>query len=724
MAPAGAFHTDPLADALAVGYDGTARVLVHGTIDGGLTFDRFTGTSGPIGRPTTVEAFEHPDTSYRNWHDGSVAYGDGYAISTFDAAEPSGQGFEIHHRVFDMIGPSGTPVPSFLEPGGGGFTICPDDHDPTAPGTEADDALAWNGSTFVVAKACEDGLRVFTLDTTGNATAQAAGPGVTGGIALASVGGGSLVVWSQGAVGSRDIRALRLDVDGLAVGSPFTVAGGPADQTDPVVAASSTGYLVGWSVPDHNGDLAVRTVSGTGALGASHTLVNEGHKQFGLQFAPGGGGTWFSAWADGRSPANNERAVYGTKLSAAGVPTQVGGRVLVASTGQFVPDPGLAPGPDGTAVLSWLRVHEGASRRLDTSGQPVGAVTEVGRAPVPQSCVDVAAGSGQYLVTWHETRVIGDTKVFAQRYTAAGVRTGPVIALAAAHSDQFCPRAAWNGTNWLVAWTDHRNDAGDVYGTRVSGTGAVLDPGGIRISGAAGSQQSPVVAADGARFVVAWNDGRNGNQDIFAARVAANGAVLDPGGKAVTTAAGLQRQPVIASTGGSTVIAWLSSNDDVERRILRTDGTFLGGVGVLGKDYAGTFGFLTAAAGGGHLGVAWGDEHAQTSRLLLAQIAPATGAVTARTVLDPLSGNATAFDADLSYDGTRFMFTEARSDTRVLGTSNFVGLFEGEVLKSGLPEPAFNEAEIASLPDGTSLVVSSAGFAPTITTVAVNDDGV
>ena len=59
-----------------------------------------------------------------------------------------------------------------------------------------------------------------------------------------------------------------------------------------------------------------------------------------------------------------------------------------------------------------------------------------------------------------------------------------------------------------------------------------------------------------------------------------------------------------------------------------------------------------------------------------------------------------------------------------LGTSDFVGLFEGTVLKSGLPDPAFNEAEIASLPNGTSLVVGNNSFAPTITTVTVNDDGV
>src|SRR4051812_212774 len=317
VAPAGAFHPDLSVDSLAVGYDGTARVVVHGTRSGGLTFDRFAGTAGPIGRPVTVEPFAHPDSSYRNWHEGSVAYGNGYAVASFDAAEPSGHGPEIHHRTFDMVGPSG-PV-SILEPGGGGFTICPDETDPTAPGTESDDAIAWNGSSFLVAKACEDGLRIYGLDTSGNAIAQAAGPGVTGGVAIASVGGGSLVVWSQGAPGSRDIRALRLDVDGLAVGSPFTVAGGAADQTDPVVAASTTGYLVGWLVPDHNGALAIRTVSGTGALGTSRTLVDEGHKQFGLQFAPGSGGTWFSAWADGRSPANSGRGGAAPRFPGGGV---------------------------------------------------------------------------------------------------------------------------------------------------------------------------------------------------------------------------------------------------------------------------------------------------------------------------------------------------------------------------------------------------------------------
>ena len=187
----------------------------------------------------------------------------------------------------------------------------------------------------------------------------------------------------------------------------------------------------------------------------------------------------------------------------------------------------------------------------------------------------MAAGQGQYLVTWQEPSTVPGYELFAQRYRPDGTRVGPVITLSAAPASVYCPVAAWNGSRWLVVWTDGRSGSQDVYGTMVSVDGSVDPAGGSVISAEAGAQRRPAVAGTGSGWVVAWGDFRNGNEDIYAARIAANGTVRDPDGLPVTTAPGWQQAPAVASMGGATLVAW--TGPAVERRLLRADGSFAGG---------------------------------------------------------------------------------------------------------------------------------------------------
>jgi hypothetical protein len=99
--------------------------------------------------------------------------------------------------------------------------------------------------------------------------------------------------------------------------------------------------------------------------------------------------------------------------------------------------------------------------------------------------------------------------------------------------DQWYPAVAFDGANWLVAWEDDRDGDSvmDVYGARVSPAGVVLEPNGIPISTSDMDQYSPAVASDGANWLVAWTDLRSGQEaDIYGARVTPAGAVLDPEG--------------------------------------------------------------------------------------------------------------------------------------------------------------------------------------------------
>ena len=115
------------------------------------------------------------------------------------------------------------------------------------------------------------------------------------------------------------------------------------------------------------------------------------------------------------------------------------------------------------------------------------------------------------------------------------------------------PHAAANGDIVLVVWQDLRNGKDwDVYAARVAPDGKVLDPDGILVCGGPHNQAMPQVAWDGKTFLVVWQDYRsNDHYDIYAGRVGADGKALDPQGFLVSAGQkGVNKiAPAVASAG-------------------------------------------------------------------------------------------------------------------------------------------------------------------------------
>ncbi|WP_437665279.1 hypothetical protein [Sorangium sp. So ce1182] len=84
----------------------------------------------------------------------------------------------------------------------------------------------------------------------------------------------------------------------------------------------------------------------------------------------------------------------------------------------------------------------------------------------------------------------------------------------------------------LAAWLNLGAGARHVSGARLSALGASLDgPAGFPISRHANEQRVRAAASDGEQFLVLWSDERDeltGDPGLFAARVTPTGAVLDP----------------------------------------------------------------------------------------------------------------------------------------------------------------------------------------------------
>lgn len=133
--------------------------------------------------------------------------------------------------------------------------------------------------------------------------------------------------------------------------------------------------------------------------------------------------------------------------------------------------------------------------------------------------------------------------------------------LTAVPQNQVSPAIVSDGTGGaIIAWQDGRNGNNDVYAQRVNGSGTPLWAlNGVAVCTAAGEQWTPALLADGAGGVfIVWEDDRSGSGDVYAQRLNSAGVPYwAANGVALCTAADSQEFPVLASDGsGGIVAAW------------------------------------------------------------------------------------------------------------------------------------------------------------------------
>ena len=223
---------------------------------------------------------------------------------------------------------------------------------------------------------------------------------------------------------------------------------------------------------------------------------------------------------------------------------------------------------DGTNYLVvWSDGRSGELRDLyGARVTPAGAVLDphgfaIATTARLEGTPTVAFDGTNFLVVWPDFGPGGGaSNLYAARVSPAGVVLDPdQIPVSTATDSQFEPSVAFDGTNYLVAWRDGRNEGGasggDIYAARVTPEGVVLDPNGIPVFAEQGTQRDLTIAFDGANYLVAWTN-LWADVDVYGTRVSTAGAVLDPEGIPIAAGPGAQEEPAVAFDGDNYLVAW------------------------------------------------------------------------------------------------------------------------------------------------------------------------
>ena len=327
-----------------------------------------------------------------------------------------------------------------------------------------------------------------------------------------------------------------------------------ADQTDPAVAFGLSEYLVVWQ--DHDGIVYGARVTTSGdvldpaGIGIARASI---HSRPAAAFD---GANFLVVFRTGSS-------INGARVSPSGVVLDPE-CIPVCSLSVCLATPAVASG-DSACLVVWTQERDSVT--TDIYGARVtrsGVVLDPDGIPIAQDSGNqdepaVAPDGSNYLVVFRDACLDSSGDISAVRVSSAGVvldTTAVPIVHAAGAQDN--PSVSFGDSVYLVAWDALGSPTGrDIFCARISPTGQLLDTNGISVSAADSAQVSPVAVFDGTDFMLTWTDSRHGRaSDIYGARLTQAGIVLDTLGVPVCSARRIQQSPALASDDTMCLAVW------------------------------------------------------------------------------------------------------------------------------------------------------------------------
>jgi hypothetical protein len=309
-----------------------------------------------------------------------------------------------------------------------------------------------------------------------------------------------------------------------------------------------------------------------------------------------GAGGAVVTWIDIRD-SSDVYDIYAQRIGENGALLWAAEGVEVTGAADSQVDPQITFGYAGATYVVWEDERSGSNvdvyaQRLDSNGERIWSRDGIPVSVMPgdQADIDVTTdGRGGVLIVWVDHRSSGSgADVYAQRINAAGESLWDTngVAVCTALTDQNRPNITAHGNGGgIVVWEDKRNGDWDIYAQRIDADGTptwIAD--GVPICDESDHQRAPQSISDfvgGA--VITWDDRRGGAGDIYAQCVDSTGVtVWTSNGVAVMVDPETQVRPQITADGASGAIICAPGNRDdgsIYANRITAAGTVLWGVG-------------------------------------------------------------------------------------------------------------------------------------------------
>jgi hypothetical protein len=469
---------------------------------------------------------------------------------------------------------------------------------------------------------------------------------------VAASDSGLVFAWQDYRDGDANIYAQRYNAAGDTLGGNFLVTddGGSYDQCDPIVAVSDSGFVITWYDyrSDNYYDIYAQQYDASGATVGGNFLVNDDGagtcNHYSSSVAANNSG-FVVSWYDERNNTGGYYDIFCQRYNMAGDTLGPNFMVNSGDTGTADQwDASTAMNTSGNSVVVWydLRHDDGGwniediyGQRYDPSGNPVGVnfIVNDTLSAARRYDYDPRAAflpGGGFVVAWGGYDVSWNGDIYAQLFDSAGTPVGGNFKVSNGPSDEYCPDVAATDSGFLITWYDYRNGTADIYAQLYKTNGDSIG-GNFRVDDGSDYQYNAKMAANGNGYLIAWNDSRNGNNDIYAQLLKANGDTI--GGNFLVNDDGgsnSQYDPSVVMGDSGFAIAWYDyrydgSHSDIYAQLYKVNGDTIGGNFVINDDAQGVAYHyspsISLSPDGHNLVIAWEDYRNDPSGYLAEIIA-------------------------------------------------------------------------------------------------------
>ena len=280
--------------------------------------------------------------------------------------------------------------------------------------------------------------------------------------------------------------------------------------------------------------------------------------------------------------------------------------------------------------VSWMDNRYGYSEiyfaRVSSSGAKLGSDLRVTSAASYSGYPSLAWTGSEFGVSWMDDRD-GNPEIYFGRISSTGTKIGADVRITNDANIWLTyygwNSLAWTGSEFGVSWMDYRdNFDGEIYFARISSSGAKIGAD-VRITNATGGREYPSLVWTGSEYGVSWEDNRDGNFEIYFARISGSGTKIGADVR-ITNDANYSGILSLVWTGSEFGVSWMDDrdgNDEIEIYFARisASGTKIGADVRITNDANDSY-FPSLAWAGSEYGVCWMDHRDGNWEIYFARI--------------------------------------------------------------------------------------------------------